>query len=304
MAAAVPIPPAELSARIGRSPHALTDRERYLERGRGTKRAIERVLPDDWSWEGKAVLDFGCGPARAIRHFTDLAPETELWGCDISVPAIEWSRQHLEPPISFVVNGEAPPLPFPDGKFDLIYALSVFTHITEHWAAWLLEMDRILAPGGRLLATYMGEAMCELVTGEPWDEHNFGMNVYEAGQDWALGGPMVVHSPWWIEEHWGRLFTIEALEPHFAEKAVEEGQDDQGVVLMRKDSKTETIEGLKRLDPAEPREATALHHDVHHLRYEVEALRARAGNGSTARVTGRQGAAAAWGAVKRRLRRV
>ena len=50
--------------------------------------------------------------------------------------------------------------------------------------------------------------MCEAVAGEPWDEASVGMNVYEAGQDWSLGGPMVLHSPWWIEAHWGRLFDV------------------------------------------------------------------------------------------------
>ena len=37
----------------------------------------------------------------------------------------------------------------------------------------------------------MGEAMSIGVAGEEWVEDRVGMNVYEAGQDWELGGPMV-----------------------------------------------------------------------------------------------------------------
>jgi SAM-dependent methyltransferase len=275
----IPIPPVDLSARLGQSPLARSDRERYLERGRQSRRAIERVLPGDWSWAGKSVLDFGCGAGRTVRHLAPLAPECELWGSDISAQCIEWDRLHLSPPVSFTTNDEVPPLPFPDAKFDLVYALSVFTHIAEHWAAWLLELDRVLAPGGRIVATFMGEAMCRAVAGEPWDERNVGMNVYEAGQDWRLGGPMVLHSPWWIEEHWGRLFAIEHLQPHgFIEGAAESGQDDHGVVVLRKAPGTPSMDELERLDPAEGRESTALYHDVLHLRAEVAALRAQANN--------------------------
>jgi len=272
-----PIPPVDLSARLSRAPRASRDRERYLERGRESLRAIERALPDDWGWAGKKVLDFGCGAGRTIRHLAPLAPQCELWGSDISATCIEWNRRHLSPAVSFVANGEAPPLPLPDGQLDLVYALSVFTHIADHWAAWLLEIDRILAPGGRLVATFMGEGMCEAVSGEPWDEGSIGMNVYEAGQDWEVGGPMVLHSPWWIEAHWGRLFAIERLRPRgFLEGAAEPGQDDHGVAVLRKTPGTVSVEELERLDPAEEREATALHHDVLHLRAEVAALRAKA----------------------------
>jgi SAM-dependent methyltransferase len=249
----------------------------YLERGVQSLRAIERALPEDWSWAGKSVLDFGCGAGRVIRHLLPLAPECELWGSDIDARCIEWDEQHLSPPASFVVNGEIPPLPLPGGKFDLIYALSVFTHISTHWPAWLLEIDRMLAPGGRLVATIMSEGMCEAISGEAWDEANVGMNVYEEGQEWSFGGPMVLHSPWWIEEHWGRLFEIERLMSRgFHGEALKPGQDDQGVVVLRKKAAAATTEDLERLDPAEAREARALHHDLLHLRAEVAGLRARA----------------------------
>lgn len=273
MPAAAPIPPVDLTARLALAPRTLQESEGYLERGRQSARAVEAAMPDDWGWAGKTVLDFGCGAGRVLRHFAPRAQECELWGSDISGPCIEWDRQNLSPPASFELHGEAPPLPFPDGKFDLVYALSVFTHITDQWAAWLLEIDRILAPGGLLLATFMGEGMCTAVTGESWDERNIGMNVYEAGQDWSVGGPMVMHSPWWLEAHWGRLFTIERLKPRGFHQDAAEGQDDHGVIVVRKGSATPSKAELERIDPAEPREATALHHDAMHLRAEVAHLR-------------------------------
>ena len=270
-----PIPPADLSARMKHAPPSWAERDGYLERGRETRRAIEGMLPGDWGWSGRSVLDFGCGTGRAIRHLVDESAESELWGCDISAACIEWDKENLSPALSFVVNGEAPPLPFPDGKFDLVYALSVFTHISDAWAAWLLEVDRVLAPGGRLVATFMGEAMSEAVAGEPWDENNVGMSVHVPGQSWDVGGPMVLHSPWWIEEHWGRLFEIEKLVPYgFLANAAASGQDDHGAVTLRKrPGPAPTADELERIDPAERREAAALLHDVRQLRAENASIR-------------------------------
>jgi SAM-dependent methyltransferase len=273
----VPIPPFELSARMMHGGGLEAARAEYLERGEETRGLLERVLPEDWSWAGKAVLDFGCGAGRAIRHLAPLAPETELWGSDIDPRCIEWDREHLSPPISFVVNGEAPPLPLPDARFDLVYAISVFTHITRHWAAWLVELDRVLAPGGRIVATFMGEGMYEAVAGEPLDEATVGMSVYQEGQGWDLGGPMVLHSPWWIEEHWGRLFEIERLLPRgFDPRSPAPERDDHGAVVLRKASASLGAEELERIDPANPREAAALHREVQHLRAELGHHRWRA----------------------------
>lgn len=271
MSAEIPIPPAHMSARLmhgGRHEDVTSD---YLVRGRQTREAVERLLPDDdWDWAGKCVLDFGCGSGRVIRHLPSTA--SEIWGSDIDPRCIEWNRQHLSASASFVVNGETPPLPFPDGKFDLIYALSVFTHISTHWPAWLLELDRVLAPGGRIVATIMSEGMSEAVAGEPWDERNVGMNVYEEGQSWDRGGPMVLHSPWWIEEHWGRLFEVERLISRgFLGNEV--GQDDHGAAVLGKTTATASIDELVRIDPAETREVSAMRHDIQHLRAEVAGLR-------------------------------
>lgn len=290
------------------APSSWSERDGYLERGRASRRAIEGMLPDDWSWTGKRVLDFGCGPGRTIRHLADES-ECELWGCDISAACIEWNSQNLSPALSFVVNDEVPPLPFPDGKFDLVYALSVFTHISDAWAAWLLEIDRVLAPDGRLVATFMGEAMCETVAGEPWDERNVGMNVHVPGQRWDVGGPMVLHSPWWIAEHWGRLFEIEKLLSYgFLENIAATGQDDHGAVTLRKrPGEAPAQDELERIDPAETREATALLHDVRQLRAENATVRSaldslRATEGDRPPLTGREGASAIWEAIKRRAR--
>jgi SAM-dependent methyltransferase len=92
--------------------------------------------------------------------------------------------------------------------FDLVWSVSVFTHITDHWAGWLAELHRVLAPGGLAILSFLDAAMYETWTGGEWDEDSIGMTVLNHGQDWELGGPTVFHSPWWLREHWGRAFEI------------------------------------------------------------------------------------------------
>jgi SAM-dependent methyltransferase len=270
----LPIPPPELRQPASILPAPEDDHAGYLERGADTRRAIESVLPESWTWSGARVLDFGCGSGRVLRHFLDEARDGDFWGAEIDARSIQWNTEHLDPPMRFVVNGEAPPLPFADASFDLVYAMSVFTHITELWADWLLELHRILDRGGLLIATFMGEGMAQAVAGERWDDGLVGMNVHQPGQSWDLGGPMVLHSPWWVTAHWGRLFQIDRVVPHgFVRHVAGDQVQDHGAAVLRKTDRTATRSDLEQLEPGEPREATALAHEVRRLRSEAAALR-------------------------------
>ena len=109
-----------------------------------------------------AVLDWGCGCGRILRQWADLSPRVLVSGCDINVSAVDWCRAHL----GFAevsANQISPPFPYPDSRFDLVYALSVFTHLPEALQhAWIGDCRRILKPGGFLLFTTMGEPYLSL----------------------------------------------------------------------------------------------------------------------------------------------
>lgn len=267
----LPYPPLELANRVGSLADATDPLEYYDKLGRETHDGIMERLPADWTFSGKRVLDFGCGAGRTLRHFTAEAAEAELWGCDIDEESIRWMQEQMCPPFHAFVNGPEPPLDQPDASFDLIWAISVFTHLAFSWSRWLVELHRILKPDGLLFVTFMGRGMSEEIAGEPWDENNFGMNVIKHGQSWDLGGPMVLHSPWWIEEHWGRAFEIVSLTPDgFAGKP----WLDHGAVLMRKRDQAIDAQELERMALGDAREARALAHNVEQLHRESLELRA------------------------------
>ena len=74
-----------------------------------------------------SMLDFGCGCGRVIRHWKD-ADVTTICGSDYNPLLVDWCRDNLGF-AEFNVNELTPGLPHEDGRFDFIYALSVFTHL-------------------------------------------------------------------------------------------------------------------------------------------------------------------------------
>jgi SAM-dependent methyltransferase len=250
------MPPPSLLSRIGPTPDPTTEegREFFDSTGRDRKRAILDFLPEGYSLRGRRVLDFGCGAGRVLRHFMPEATTAEFWGCDLHEPTIAWLADNLSPPVRFFVN-DSRPLPQPDGYFDLVYALSVFTHITYEWSDWLLELHRVLKPDGLLLATFMGSAhMWQWSTLRPVEEDELGMAVLGLHRELAdTSGPIVLHSPWWIRAHWGRAFEILALRPA---GFVDPGRG-QGVVLARRRDVELTTDDLEWPEPGDRRELAA-----------------------------------------------
>jgi SAM-dependent methyltransferase len=240
-------------------------REDYAAVGRDTKAELLRLLPPGTDLTGKRILDFGCGAGRTLRHFAAEAQagELEVWGADIDEPSIDWLHANLCPPLNAVRCDVDPPLPFEDGSFGFAWAISVFTHLTGNSADWLLELHRVLEPGGLLMASYMGEWNSKRIANEPWEEGRVGMNVLRHDWPWSVGGPMTLISDWWVREHWGRAFEVVSINPRF---------HNQTWLMLRKKDVSITPEQL--LAPSDdPREFAALRHNIVQLQAEIEVLR-------------------------------
>lgn len=263
----LPYPPFELATRVHELPaDDLNGYIAYETAGADTRAELVALLPEPSSLRGKRILDFGCGAGRTLRHFLAEAESGEVWGADIDRRSIQWLQENLSPPLRVVCSDVDPPLPFDSGSFDFIWAISVFTHLSTNSAKWLLELHRILKPDGFLMASYMGEWNSEHLASEEWDPDRIGMNVLEHNRPWALGGPMVLMSDWWVREHWGRAFDFECVNPWVY---------NQTWPLLRRKDVSITPEDL--LAPSDdPRECIALRHNVTQLQREIDALSALA----------------------------
>jgi SAM-dependent methyltransferase len=157
-----PLPPRRLMVRVA----GTADGDWFLRSGRAAYDAIAAHVSVN---DADAVLDFGCGCGRVLRYWGEHSGMVA--GCDRDAGAVEWCRVSL--PFAHVErNGLGPPLAYADASFDLVYALSVFTHLTaDLQGAWRDELRRVLRPGGRLLLTTHGASYLPRL--EPDDRASF-----------------------------------------------------------------------------------------------------------------------------------
>ena len=124
---------------------------------------------------GVAVLDFGCGVGRQLLHFTRDYPRPQYAACDVHPQYVEFVARAY-PQVSASVSPFHPPLTYAEDQFDMLYSVSVFSHLhPDIHAQWLKELARVVKPGGYAFltiegATAMRRTMARTVWGENSDE--------------------------------------------------------------------------------------------------------------------------------------
>jgi SAM-dependent methyltransferase len=99
---------------------------------------------------GKRVLDAGCGAGYGSA---ELAPAAlSVIGIDVAPEAVELARSNYQQPNLEFELGSCTALPHGEGAFDLVVAFEVIEHL-ENWREFLLEVRRVLAPGGQFVVS-------------------------------------------------------------------------------------------------------------------------------------------------------
>lgn len=133
-------------------------KRQYLAVGRQIKDDLQTALKPTGKrlYDFKNILDFGCGCGRTLIWLRNKPDDCRLFGSDTDGELIDWCQKHLD----FVecrVNPPLPPTDYPDDKFDLIFLISVFTHLDEEYQRqWLAELNRIAQPSGIVLISVHG----------------------------------------------------------------------------------------------------------------------------------------------------
>jgi len=108
--------------------------------------------------QNRRILDWGCGPGRIIRHLPNVIGNgCEYFATDYNKKSIDWCFKNLTN-IKFNKNSLIAKLPYDDNFIDVIYGISVFTHLSEqsHYN-WYNELHRVLKPNGIMFLTTHGD---------------------------------------------------------------------------------------------------------------------------------------------------
>ncbi|MEM9506586.1 MAG: class I SAM-dependent methyltransferase [Cyanobacteria bacterium P01_E01_bin.35] len=211
----IPVPPPDLRARV----HGAEELAAFHKIGEvvagdleGTIKSLDLELNDRSN-----ILDFGCGCGRIISWFQDLHPKSKFYGTDIDGEAITWCQENLAAWGNFSVNDAMPPLSYPDQFFDLLYSISIFTHLPEEMQfAWLQELQRVCKPGAYLLLTVHGEHLFpKNAESAKIEFENNGF--YYWIEKYSNGLPEFYqtsfHTETYIRDRWSKFFEIEQIVP-------------------------------------------------------------------------------------------
>jgi SAM-dependent methyltransferase len=137
--------------------------------------------PEPWAWArrralllgevrpGEQVLDLGCGAGRFVAALRDAGAEPV--GVELAEAALSVARRTAPGADLRLVEPDGS-LPLAHRSVDLVWCSEVLEHVADV-SHLLLEVRRVLRPGGRLLATvpFHGRAQAALVALVRFDAH-------------------------------------------------------------------------------------------------------------------------------------
>lgn len=238
----IELPPLKLIVLVA----GTADIEWFLEGGRLAYESIQQALDENEVVLSSpaAILDFGCGCGRVACYWQGAA-NTRFCGADYNAELVHWCEQHLSFG-EFGVNDLGPPLTYDDETFDLIYALSVFTHMpADLQDAWMDELARVLKPGGYLLITTHGEHYSSSLPVSERARFASGQLVVRYEEVAGTNLCAAYHPPQYVREHLARSLDIVDFRPEAAH-----GNPYQDLVLLRKPRPNARSKEVAQIGPA------------------------------------------------------
>jgi SAM-dependent methyltransferase len=165
------------------------------------------------------VLDWGIGCGRvAVPLKRAFLNDAEILGVDIDRDNVDWCERHLTD-VKVQMGDYYPPLNFESGSIDLIYGISVMTHLSrDAQAVWLRELRRILRQGGICILTTHGEYAISLVDWFPSAVYRdiMKLGISDVMLDDNLGPHLAIPGYYrgtfqlrrQVEEHWSKYLKI------------------------------------------------------------------------------------------------
>jgi SAM-dependent methyltransferase len=136
------------------------------------------------------VLDLGCGLGKNVGPFE--ARGFSVYGVDPAYAAVRRCRDIVAQPQRFIV-GTATDLPWRDGSFNRVLDIgSLHCMRDAERRIAVLEIARVLSPGGLLYSRFFKPRGLAWVQRQPMQVDHFGLTLDEVSS--LLDGPLVCES--------------------------------------------------------------------------------------------------------------
>lgn len=113
------------------------------------QRQIDEIDQLGYDWNGKKLLDAGCGIGFFSRYFEDHG--ANVIGVDFSEKMINVAKKNASK--SDFILSNLTQLPFKNDSFDYIFTSNVFIHIVadDEWERAVSELKYVLKKGGKII---------------------------------------------------------------------------------------------------------------------------------------------------------
>lgn len=184
------------------------DVDRYTAGAERFVDILERSLREcgrDWGNAGP-ILEIGCGYGRIVRALRQRRPKAEIFVSDVIEEGARWSASEF-------AATRIPPIeqagPQYDGKFGLIYLLSVYTHLRRDMVEDNLRRTvAALRSGGTLVFTIHGQHSAD--TAERYNQYWLDKSKLLSGL--SRNGYYYERYPYYYDEYGLTWFTQDAVQ--------------------------------------------------------------------------------------------
>ena len=129
----------------------------YFSDGAESARKLAELIDDLFGRTDVSVMEFASGYGMVSRHLRGALPGAEIASCDIHPEAVSFVRERLG--VASVLSADVPEELDFRRKFDVVFALSFFSHMPESsFGRWLAALHRQVRPDGFLIFTTHGLA--------------------------------------------------------------------------------------------------------------------------------------------------
>ncbi|QDQ28910.1 class I SAM-dependent methyltransferase [Chitinimonas arctica] len=165
---------------------------------------------------GPRVLDVGIGTGRGSIPLAKRG--MDVTGIDSSQAMLDETRRLAGETPMTLTPGDVAKLPLPAADFDFLLSLNVVVHF-PHWREILLEWDRVLKPGGRILFDIHSLDHLEAVYGparpptrwwRPAKPPSAAICRWRVPRT-SSNGRTTMATAWWPSPRWAALSPVPAI---------------------------------------------------------------------------------------------